>query len=57
MNKLGTTEISDNSIIIIRDKEEKLRAYANICRHRLSRLLKDKGNVKQTENHKYPSTN
>ena len=42
-----TFEISDNSIIIIRDKEKKLRAYANICRHRLSKLLKDKGNVKQ----------
>jgi len=41
-----TFEIADNLIFIIRDEKQKLRSYANICRHRLARLLKDKGNVK-----------
>jgi len=41
-----TFEIADNLIFIIRDENQKLKSYANICRHRLARLLKDKGNIK-----------
>ena len=41
-----TFKIADSLIFVIRDEKKNLRSYANICRHRLARLLKDKGNVK-----------
>jgi len=39
-----TFKIADSLIFVIRDEKKNLRSYANICRHRLARLLKDKGN-------------
>ncbi len=43
-----TYEFSNESIIIIRNREGELRAYFNVCRHRGSRLcLKQQGNAKR----------
>jgi phenylpropionate dioxygenase-like ring-hydroxylating dioxygenase large terminal subunit len=38
-----TLNISQSSIIIVRDKQRKLRAFANSCRHRGSQLLEGEG--------------
>lgn len=43
-----THTIGDESIIVIRDKDRKLHAHFNVCRHRGSRLcLKESGNAKR----------
>jgi phenylpropionate dioxygenase-like ring-hydroxylating dioxygenase large terminal subunit len=42
-----TRRMFGESIIIIRNKEGKLRAFINVCRHRWSQLVEDgKGNAK-----------
>lgn len=39
-------EIAGESVIIVRDKDRRLHAFANVCRHRGSRICRDKtGNV------------
>ena len=40
------TEVAGRSIIILRTKEDKLRAFYNVCRHRGSKLLKESCNIK-----------
>jgi phenylpropionate dioxygenase-like ring-hydroxylating dioxygenase large terminal subunit len=41
------TEIANESVIIVRDKQQDIRAFANVCRHRGSRICsKPKGRVK-----------
>jgi Rieske 2Fe-2S family protein len=34
-----THDVADESIVVIRGKDDELRAFANVCRHRGSRLL------------------
>jgi phenylpropionate dioxygenase-like ring-hydroxylating dioxygenase large terminal subunit len=40
-----THEIAGESVIVIRGKDGAIRAFANVCRHRGSRLLNDSGCV------------
>ena len=40
-----TREIGGEPVVVLRDSAGALRAFANICRHRLSRLLTGKGRV------------
>ena len=40
-----TTEICNQSIIVIRSKDGKVRAFFNVCRHRGHELLREKGKV------------
>ncbi len=39
-----TYELAGQPVIVLRDKESKLRAFANVCRHRMSTLLEGSGN-------------
>ena len=41
-----TTEIADESLIIIRAEGGELKGFYNVCRHRAHRLLKNNGNVR-----------
>ena len=36
-----THDVADESVIVIRGKDDELRAFANVCRHRGSRLLNE----------------
>lgn len=40
---VSTVEIGKASIMIVRDEDENIRTYRNICRHRGSRLMKEAG--------------
>ena len=40
------TTIGRDPVIVLRDREGTLRAMSNICRHRMSTLLKGAGNIK-----------
>ncbi len=40
-----TTTVFDQSIIVIRGKDNKVRAFYNVCRHRGHELLRDKGQI------------
>jgi len=49
LNKPGdyvTCELAGQPIIVLRDKDNVLRAYSNVCRHRMSTLLHGRGNAK-----------
>ena len=39
-----THQLANQSVIVLRDKEGGLRAFANVCRHRMSTLLEGSGN-------------
>ena len=39
-------DFAEQSIILLRDQEEKLHAFANTCRHRGARLLNGEGAIK-----------
>ena len=39
-------DFAEQSIILLRDQEEKLHAFANTCRHRGARLLNGEGSIK-----------
>lgn len=41
-----TLELAGQPIMVIRDLEGKLRAQSNVCLHRMSTLLKERGNAK-----------
>ncbi|MEP5728782.1 MAG: Rieske 2Fe-2S domain-containing protein [Sulfitobacter sp.] len=41
-----TCELAGQPIIVLRDKDNVLRAYSNVCRHRMSTLLHGRGNTK-----------
>lgn len=41
-----TMEISGEPIVVLRDRDGVLRAMSNVCRHRMSRLLEGRGNVR-----------
>lgn len=41
-----TMEIAGEPVLILRDREGKLRAMSNVCRHRMSVLLEGSGNVR-----------
>ncbi len=41
-----TGDIGRDSIIVIRGKDEKLRAFLNVCRHRATRILEKSGNCR-----------
>ena len=41
-----TVDMFGESIIVIRGKDQTVRAFANTCRHRGTRLLKDRGNCR-----------
>lgn len=41
-----TADIGRDNVIVIRGKDEKLRAFMNVCRHRGSRILEDSGNCR-----------
>lgn len=41
-----TCELAGQPIIVLRDKDNVLRAYSNVCRHRMSTLLQGRGNTK-----------
>ena len=41
-----TCELAGQPIIVLRDKDNVLRAYSNVCRHRMSTLLHGRGNAK-----------
>jgi len=40
-----THEVAGKSIIVLRDREQNIRAFANVCRHRMSTLLEGSGNA------------
>jgi len=42
----ATVDIAGQQIILLRDKDRKLRAFANVCRHRGARLVDGEGNCK-----------
>jgi phenylpropionate dioxygenase-like ring-hydroxylating dioxygenase large terminal subunit len=39
-----TYELAGQPVVVLRDKEGQLRAFANVCRHRMSILLEGSGN-------------
>src|SRR5512134_1600714 len=41
-----TMKIADESIIVLRGRDGVLRAFYNVCQHRASQLLHDRGNLK-----------
>ena len=41
-----TLDVAEQQIILLRDSNKKLRAFANVCRHRGARLLDGQGNCK-----------
>jgi nitrite reductase/ring-hydroxylating ferredoxin subunit len=41
-----TMEIAGEPVIILRDREGRLRGLSNVCRHRMSTLLEGRGNVR-----------
>src|SRR5579864_3126478 len=41
-----TASAGDQPVLIVRDDENQLRAYRNVCRHRASRLLSGAGQCK-----------
>ena len=41
-----TMDIAGEPIIVLRDREGALRAMSNVCRHRMSKLLEGRGNVR-----------
>ncbi|MGX9355884.1 aromatic ring-hydroxylating oxygenase subunit alpha [Roseobacteraceae bacterium S113] len=41
-----TCELAGQPVIVLRDKDNVLRAYSNVCRHRMSTLLHGRGNAK-----------
>ncbi len=41
-----TMDIAAEPIIVLRDRESDLRAMSNVCRHRMSKLLEGRGNVR-----------
>ena len=41
-----TCELAGQPIIVLRDKDNALRAFSNVCRHRMSTLLHGSGNAK-----------
>ena len=41
-----TCELASQPIIVLRDKDSTLRAYSNVCRHRMSTLLHGRGNAR-----------
>ena len=41
-----TTELLDEPLIIVRGQDKKIRVLSNVCRHRSSVILEDKGNKK-----------
>ena len=41
-----TCELASQPVIVLRDKDNVLRAYSNVCRHRMSTLLHGRGNAK-----------
>ena len=42
----GTCELAGQPIIVLRKKDSILRAYSNVCRHRMSTLLHGRGNAR-----------
>ena len=38
-----TVELAGQAIIVLRNKEDQLRAMSNVCRHRMSTLLEGRG--------------
>lgn len=41
-----TYELAGNPVFVIRDNEKRLRAFSNVCLHRMMRLLNGSGNCK-----------
>src|SRR4030088_2284314 len=41
-----TANAGDQPVLVVRDEQNELRAYRNVCRHRASRLLSDSGQCK-----------
>lgn len=41
-----TCELAAQPIIVLRDKDNALRSFSNVCRHRMSTLLHGRGNAK-----------
>ncbi|QFT97153.1 Biphenyl dioxygenase subunit alpha [Roseovarius sp. THAF8] len=41
-----TCELADQPIIVLRDREGGLKAFSNVCRHRMSTLLHGRGHTK-----------
>lgn len=41
-----TCELAEQPIIVLRDRDGALRAFSNVCRHRMSTLLEGRGNAK-----------
>ena len=41
-----TCELAGQPVVVLRDKDNVLRAYRNVCRHRMSTLLHGRGNAK-----------
>ena len=42
----ATLDVAGQSIILVRDREGQLRAFANLCRHRAARLVDGTGNCR-----------
>ena len=40
-----TCELADQPIIVLRDQKNSIRAFSNVCRHRMSTLLEGRGNL------------
>ncbi len=40
-----TCELAGQPVIVLRDRDNALRAYSNVCRHRMSTLLHGRGNT------------
>jgi len=44
-----TGDVAGEPIVVVRDKDNALRAYYNVCPHRAGRLARDKGNRKSLQ--------
>ena len=46
---VSTVEVGKASIMIVRDDDENIRTYRNVCRHRGSRIMQQAGKAQNQD--------